>query len=225
MSRPNVAGFVHMLSEPDRSALERVGVIRRYKPGRLVLLEGDRINHFLILREGRVKVCSTTHDSRELVFAVCGPGELIGELSVLGGQDEPRSATVEAIDPLAAQVISSDALVDYLERHPRALLVLTRSIIARLRAADRRRLDFWSYDTPGCVARLLVEITEQHGRETSDGIEMGVALSQDEPAGLITASPESVARSLMSLRRRGLITRGRRSVIVRDLDGSRQFAV
>jgi CRP-like cAMP-binding protein len=225
MSLPNVSGFVRLLSDPDRKALEGVGVLRRYKPGRLVLLEGDRINHVLILREGRVKVASTTRDGREIVLAVCGPGELIGELSVLGGQDEPCSATVEAIDPLAAQVISRDAFVDYLERHPHALLVLTRSIIARLRAADRRRLDFGSYDTPGRVARLLVEITEQHGRKTNDGIEMGVALSQDELAGLITASRESVARSLMSLRRRGLITTGRRSVIVRDLDGLRQLAV
>jgi CRP-like cAMP-binding protein len=225
MSSPNVSGFFRMLSDLDRDALTRVGVIRRYKAGRLVLLEGDRINHVLILREGRVKVSSIMHDGRELVFSVCGPGELIGELSVLSGQDDPCSATVEAIDPIAAQVISRDAFVDYLERHPRALLVLTRSIIARLRAADRRRLDFGSYDTPGRVARLLVEITEQHGRETSEGIEMGVSLSQDELAGLITASRESVARSLTSLRRRGLITTGRRSVVVRDLEGLRQFAV
>jgi CRP-like cAMP-binding protein len=225
MSSPNVNGFVRMLSDSDRRALESVGVTRRYKAGRPVLLEGDRINHVLILREGRVKVASTTHDGRELVLAVCGPGELIGELSVLAGEDEPCSAAVEAIDPVVAQVVSRDAFIDYLERYPRALLVLTRSIISRLRASDRRRLDFGSYDTPGRVARLLVEITEQHGRETSDGIEMGVALSQDELAGLITASRESVARSLMSLRRRGLITTGRRSVIVRDLDGLRQLAV
>jgi CRP-like cAMP-binding protein len=104
------------------------------------------------------------------------------------------------------------------------LLVLTRGLIGRLRAAERRRLDFGSYDAPGRVARLLIEIAEEHGRTTDNGIEIGVSLSQEELAGLVTTSRESVARSLTSLRRRGLITTGRRSVVVRDMEGLRRLA-
>jgi len=40
------------------------------------MLEGDRISHLLILREGRVKVTSTTPDGRELLLAVRGPGDV-----------------------------------------------------------------------------------------------------------------------------------------------------
>lgn len=220
----DLTGFLGRLAGPDRADLERIGSIRTYRPGRFIMLEGDRVGHVLVLHEGRVKVTSSTPDGRELVLAVCGPGELIGEMSALGSQDDACSAAVEAIDPLVAQVISRDAFVDYIQTHPRALLVLTRSIIGRLKAADRRRLEFGSYDTPGRVARLLVEMAEKHGRVTRDGIELGLSLSQEELAGLITASRESFARSLTSLRRLGLITTGRRSILVHDLDGLRRFA-
>ncbi len=224
MTRSDASGFLGLLTPQERATFEALGRLRRYRSGRIVMLEGDRISHVLLLLEGRVKVTSTTPDGRELLLSVCGPGELMGELGALAGENEPCSATVMALTPLVAQVVSTQDFLEYVERHPRVLLVLTRGIIGRLRAAERRRLDFGSYDAPGRVARLLIEIAEEHGRTTDNGIEIGVSLSQEELAGLVTASRESVARSLTSLRRRGLITTGRRSVVVRDMEGLRRLA-
>jgi CRP/FNR family cyclic AMP-dependent transcriptional regulator len=220
-----VTGFVDELSAPDRAALEAVGTVRRYRPGRVLMLEGDRIGHVLILREGRVKVTSTTPDGREVLLAVCGPGELIGEMSALSDREEVCSAAVEALDAVVALVIPREDFVEFVECHPATLLVLARGVVRRLKAADQRRRDFGSYDTPGRVARLLVEMAARYGRETDAGIEIGLPLSQEELAGLITASRESVARALMSFRRLGLIATGRRSIVVRDLDGLRQFSL
>jgi CRP-like cAMP-binding protein len=211
------------LAPSDRAALEALGVIRRYRAGRFVMLEGDRISHVIILREGRVKVTSTMPDGRELLLAVRGPGDLIGELSALDDDDGVCSAAVEAIEPLVAHVIAREVFLDYVQRHPPALVVVARSLATRLKGSDRRRVDVGSYDTTRRVARILVELAERHGHPTAAGIEIGVALSQEELAGLITASRESVARSLTALRRRGFVVTGRRSIVVRDLDGLRRF--
>jgi len=75
----------------------------------------------------------------------------------------------------------------------------------------------------GRVAGYVAEMAERHGRPIDGGIEIGVALSQEELAGYIVASRESVARALMTLRRRGILTTGRRSIIVLDLDGLRTY--
>ena len=60
----------------------------------------------------------------------------------------------------------------------------------------------------GRVAGYLAEMAKRHGRPLDGGIEIGVALSQEELAGYIVgaSSRESVARALMTLRKRGLIT-------------------
>jgi len=52
---------------------------------------------------------------------------------------------------------------------------------------------------------------------------VGLALSQQELAGLIGASRESVARGLAELRRRGLVATGRRTITISDADALRLY--
>ena len=54
-------------------------------------------------------------------------------------------------------------------------------------------------------------------------VELGIPISQEEIAGLISASRQSVARALTTLRQRGFIATGRRSITVRDVAGLRRF--
>ena len=225
MGGPAASGYAEQVPDRDHGALAAIGGQRRYRKGAIVMLEGDHSNFVLLLRQGQVKLTSTTRDGRELLLGFRGPGDFVGELAALAGDGEPRSATVTAMDPLVAQVITAGEFLDYLQQHPSAMLALTRAIIRRLTDADRRRIEYGSYDARGRVARVLVEIAEKHGRPRDHGIEIGLALSQEELAGLVAASRESVARSLTVLRRRGLVSTGRRSIVVRDLEGLRQFAV
>jgi CRP-like cAMP-binding protein len=74
------------------------------------------------------------------------------------------------------------------------------------------------------LATMLVDLAARHGRDTADGVEIAIALSQDEIAGMIGASRDSVTRALASMRSRGLVETGRRSIIVRDLDALRADA-
>ena len=76
----------------------------------------------------------------------------------------------------------------------------------------------------GSFAGVLVDLAESHGRTTPEGVLIDLPLSQEEVAGLISASRESVARGLAGLRDRGLITTARRAITVLDLAGLRSYA-
>ena len=115
--------------------------------------------------------------------------------------------------------LSGDRFRSFLESHPQAGLVLLRAIIHRLRAADQRRTDSGSQGTVGRLAKLLVELAEEHGQPTSTGVDIDIPLTQQELASLIAASRESVVRALRSLRWRGLVTTGRRRITIHDLRG------
>jgi CRP/FNR family cyclic AMP-dependent transcriptional regulator len=214
---------MELLDERDQRALGEIGRRRAYRRGAVLLLEGDHSDHVFVIREGRVKVVSTSPDGHELVLAIRGAGELIGELAALTGDSQPRSASIVALDPLVAQVVPGRDFLEFLERHPRALMIFVRNVIDRLRDADRRRMEFGSQDTLGRVAGYLTEMAEIHGRSANGGIELGVALSQEELAGFVVASRESVARALMTLRKKGIITTGRRSIVVLDVNGLRAY--
>jgi CRP-like cAMP-binding protein len=224
MAASTTGGFISFLGTEERERLRGVGANRRYRKGAVLMLEGDHSDHVFLVQDGRAKITSTTPDGRELLLAVRGPGDLIGELAALDDGTEARSATVIALEPVVAQVISADEFVDYLTRNPRALLAIVRGVVHRLRDADRRRVEFGSYDTLRRVARVLTEFADEQGRPLADGgVELGVSLSQEELAGYVSASRESVARALTTLRRRDLVRTSRRSIIVVDLDKLRRF--
>jgi CRP-like cAMP-binding protein len=178
----------------------------------------------LILLAGRVKVLLGTADGDEIVLAVLGAGELLGEFEAIEGHEDGRAASNVALEPVECRLLTAAEFLDFLDSHARATRLLLRVIIRRLRAADRRRVDSAALDTPHRLARYLVELSESGTDKSAAEIDIDIPLTQEEVATLIATSRESVVRALASLRSRGLVTTARRRITIRDLDGLRQYA-
>jgi CRP-like cAMP-binding protein len=221
MHSPGDRGFLADLDVAAADALRALGRRRHIPAGQVMMLEGSRSDHVLVLKKGRAKVTAALPDGRAALLAVRGPGELFGELSSLDPDGAPHSATVIALDDVNAQVIPIDEFIAFLETHPRVLLTLLRTVIVRLREADRRRIEYGSFDILNRVARVLADYAEAHGVRTAGQLEL--SLTQDELAGIVSASRESVARALRTLREQGLVQTSRRSLLIADPDELRHF--
>src|SRR5678816_1219169 len=92
------------LTDAQRAALVARGRDRRYRRGAFVFHEGDPGHEVIIVWEGHVKVALTSPGGREVVLEVCGPGELLGELSAIDGGT--RSASASALEPCTALLVS-----------------------------------------------------------------------------------------------------------------------
>ena len=221
---PAWGGFVALLDEADRAAFLQAGRPRRYRAGQALLLAGDHSDHVLCLLLGGAKISVDTPDGHELLLGIRGQGDLIGELAAVDAVGSTRSANVVALSALDTIVLTGDEFRRFLRSHPGAAEALAVTLVRRLRQADRKRIEFGSLDTPRRVAHVLVDLAESHGQTTPEGVLIDLPLSQEELAGLISASRESVARGLAGLRDRGLITTARRAITVLDLAGLRSYA-
>ncbi|HWE54291.1 MAG TPA: Crp/Fnr family transcriptional regulator [Acidimicrobiales bacterium] len=211
------------LSAAERAALHGRGVARRYRTGAGLFHEGDLSDWVAMVTSGQVKVSSLTPDGKEVVLAICGPGELLGELSAI--DSFPRSATATAVGPVEVRVVSGQAFREYLATQPGASLTFLRSLSGRLRDSDRRRVEFVALDSIGRVASQLIDLTERYGVDAGDGgRRIDLPITQDELAGLTGASREAVGKALQLFRRKGWVTTGRRTVTVVDPDGLRARA-
>jgi CRP-like cAMP-binding protein len=217
------ATFVDGLDPADRAALLKLGTVRRFRRDAAILLEGDQSDRVLLLREGRVRIVSTSPYGREILLAVRSCGELVGELNVLASEGAPRAATVIALEDVTAQTIAATEFLSFLQDHPKVSLALLRQVAARLRESSGHHVDAGAYDTLHRVARALVELAERGGRVVDGGVLVAEGLTQEGLAGLVASSRETVARALAVLRGRGLIETGRRSIVIRDLDRLRDF--
>jgi CRP/FNR family transcriptional regulator, cyclic AMP receptor protein len=213
--------FSRNLSDDARAALLGAGQLRRYPRNARVFCEGDRSDFVVVILEGRVKVVVTTAEGGESVLGVRGPGALVGELAAFDAGH--RVATAVALEPLHVRLLHADEFRAFVARHPEAAVELITMLIGRLREADRRRAEFGNYDTQSRLARLLGDLAVDQAAGGASG-PVQVRLSQDEIAGLIGASRESVARALAVLRARGAVTTGRRTITVLDVNALTAFA-
>ncbi|SEF36495.1 cAMP-binding domain of CRP or a regulatory subunit of cAMP-dependent protein kinases [Amycolatopsis pretoriensis] len=219
---PSGRGMFAALAPSTVSSLVQVGAERVYRPGDVVVREGESTTFVVLLLEGCVKVTATTADGGRALLAVRGGGELVGELAGLDGQ--PRSATVTAVGRLRTRVIGRAEFQRFLIRHPDAAMAVSRMVAAKLRWSTQRRIDFSGYDVPARLARILVSLVSAYGALTSRGWEIGFPITQPELAALIGAAEPTVHKSLTELRHRKVLDTGYRRMTILDLPALRLAA-
>src|SRR5947207_2933827 len=112
--------FLPALSPEERDALRAPGMVRSFPRGAALFHERQTADRVLVLLEGCVKLSCLSDSGKEVVLAIRGPGDLLGELSAIDG--EPRSATASALEPVQALSLAASDFQRFLEAHPRAAL-------------------------------------------------------------------------------------------------------
>jgi CRP/FNR family transcriptional regulator/CRP/FNR family cyclic AMP-dependent transcriptional regulator len=189
---------------------------RVFRRGETVFRHGDVGNALYFLERGRVKVVVTSEQGEEVLLAVLGPGEVFGELSVFDGQ--PRSATIAALEDTATLMLERGAFQEFVRREPDVALHLLAVLSQRLRTGDTMIEDCAFLDVPGRLAKKLLDLAEQHGQRTPDGVEIQLRLTQRELAGMVAASRESVNKHLAYFRQKGLVKLQHGYLVVRKPD-------
>ncbi|MCO1657346.1 Crp/Fnr family transcriptional regulator [Pseudonocardia humida] len=196
--------------------IRSVGHTRAWRQGSIIFREGEPASSVLLIESGRAKAVLSAASGKQVVLAVRGPGDLLGEFAALDRQ--ARSASIQAVTDLQGQVVTADALVGHLASDPEAALELLRLVVSRLREADLRRLDFGALDTTGRIASYLVERTR---RQRAPG---WLHLTQTDLGQSVGASREATVKALRKLRAAGLVETRRGGVRVIGLDGLSRLA-
>ena len=213
--------FLDCLDAGARAALESLGTRRHAPAGGYLLLEGEAANRIGVIHSGLVKVTVGHPDGYEAVLAVVGPGELLGEVAAFDGGI--RSASASAMTACEIQFVPVTEFERLIEQHPVIAVALVRTLAARLRESDSHRLSSAADGVPRRLARRLLQLGHDHGRLDGESIEIDLAFSQEDLAGLVGASRDAVAKSLRAWREQGFVATRRRRIVLVDPAGlSRQ---
>ncbi|MBI5898919.1 MAG: Crp/Fnr family transcriptional regulator [Rhodocyclales bacterium] len=179
--------------------LMRVAMLRAIPRHTVVLNAGDSTDNIYFVLSGSLKVQVSDEDGREVILSKLGPGELFGEMGVL--DENPRSATVLAVEPSQLVVMGKADFKQCLIDNPDVSLFIMRNLTKRLRMADRNIESLALLDVYGRVARLLLE-----SAETVDGRKVVThKLTKQDIGKMIGASREMVSRVMRDLTAQGLI--------------------
>lgn len=117
-----------IVAELSAQLVERV-----FQPQDIIVKEGEVGDCFYLILSGHVVVLK--HEgAEELVMAEMGPGDGFGEMSLF--LDQPRSATIKAMDEVIALELKRKNFKALLEKYPQMHLQISRLIESRVSLLD-----------------------------------------------------------------------------------------
>ncbi len=115
--------------------LAREAIPRAFDRGDVLMEQGSRGASLFIIRSGIFEISQRRADARVFVFGRIGPGEYLGEISMMSG--DPRPVTVTAIAPAGVLEIPRTSLEALLEQDAALSAALELSVQRGLALLER----------------------------------------------------------------------------------------
>ena len=212
--------FLRQLGPQDADELLRRVRRRRFAKAQPILRAGAAGDDVVVVLSGRVRLVAIGAEQREVVLAIRGEGELLGEMAALGAQR--RTASAIALDDVDAGILHGDEFRAFLRDRPDAALVLIRMLVRRLSESSRDLAALATQDSVGRVAKRLLDLAADHGVPSARGTRIELSLTQDELARWTGATRETVSRALRLMRQLGWVATDHRTITVLDTDALRE---
>jgi CRP-like cAMP-binding protein len=203
------------LPPADRLRIVQRCTRKRFDGRQVVFRQGEPGREMFIVISGRLKASVTSEDGKELSFFIFHENDIFGELALLDG--ERRSATVTAIGPCQLLVLHHADFQQLLKQHQIIGLRLLSLLAGRVRATTSLYESSVFVEIPGRLASKLLELGEEYGVESDDGVLIDLKLSQYELGTLINASRESVNKQLKTWEGQGIIQSNHGKIVLTDI--------
>ncbi|GAA1785500.1 Crp/Fnr family transcriptional regulator [Streptomonospora arabica] len=224
-------GFGGRLPDDAWRKLLQAGATRRYSDGQTIISQGDRDTAVFLLASGTVKITTVRPDGEQVLLALRGPGEALGELSALSGL--PRTATVVAAGGAClTRVLSSDRF-RALAREMGTEGALWQHVVTRQAESEALRAEMATLPSAQRLAAMLLRTVALIGHDVDPApaghggrhaVTIRLGLSQRELGDSVGLSRTSVAAEFARLRSIGVVRTGRRFVAILDVGRLREIA-
>jgi CRP/FNR family cyclic AMP-dependent transcriptional regulator len=208
------------LTDAERAALQARLRRRRYRKGATVFVHGESGRDLHLIESGSVKICMTTADGKEITLAILGPGEFFGELALMDG--EPRSSDAVTMEDCQFLLLERAEFLQFMAEHPSVAHRVIEVLSRRLRDNNELVQDAAFFDVAARLARVILRLADSVGQRDASGITIAKRLTQNDLAGMIGTTRESVNKWLVFYERQGLVERRGGLIRVLNAEGLRK---
>lgn len=203
------------LNTDEIDALLSHGRFEHHHAGEVIFRKGSPGRSMMAVLDGRIRISSTSDSGREVVLAFLNAGEIFGEIALIDGQE--RTADATAMTNCELLVIDHRDFIPFLESHGKICVKLLRILCQRLRRTDGQVEGAMFERLEMKLARALTQLAaDQTGKNPREVISLQV--TQQELAGLVGASRETVNKQLRTWERDGLLGIRKGEIVIRDVE-------
>jgi len=189
----------------------------RIPKGTAVFQQGEEAKAFFVLLHGRLKVVKVTPHGQQVLIRFVNPGDIYGIAKALRREDYP--ATVIAVIDSVTLVWPNEIWDDFMTSHPSLAMNVMQTMGDRLQEAHTRVKELSTEEVEHRVAHTLLRLVAQSGRNTDEGVLIDFPITQQDLAQASGTTFHSVSRILGAWEGAGLVSVGRRKIVVCDVPG------
>jgi CRP/FNR family transcriptional regulator, cyclic AMP receptor protein len=188
--------------------------------GDILFMEGSPATHVVTVVEGYVKLVKHSPSGKEVIVGIGGPGEVLGEISLLDRR--PYDATAVVMTRAVVLRESSERVLREMARDPAMLRSLALLLSVRLRETQATVQRLATERVENRIATLLIKFAERHG--VPGDVALRVPLTRQELADMVGATVETTIRTVSRFIQEGILERRGRRLVITDLDSLKAVA-
>jgi CRP/FNR family transcriptional regulator, cyclic AMP receptor protein len=200
---------------PGEEVRELLKLARRrtFRRGEVVVHQNDPADSLHLIVKGRFAVRVMTPLGEPATLAVCGPGDMFGEMALIG-ENARRSATVEALEEGETLSVHELDFAVLRRAHPEVNDTVIRFLVNEVRVMNERLLEAYYVSAERRVLRRVLELSRLYDVGANGPAE--IPLTQETLAGMAGTSRATVNAVLREAQSRGLVELSRGSTRVID---------
>ena len=204
------------------SAFELVNMSTKVKHNKVkkdeyIYFPEDPSSSIFFLKKGRVKIGSYSDSGKEIIKAILNPGEIFGELSLVGQEKRNDFAIALDKDIIVCSLGISD-MEKMIEANPLIGIKVTKLIGFRLQKIERRFESLVFKDARTRIGDFIIDLGKDIGKEIGKEILVKHNLTHMDMANLTATSRQTVTTVLNELKDQNLIHLERNQFLIRDID-------
>ncbi len=173
---------------------------RRVRRSELIVEQGKKSHALYVILSGRARVVMTDRRAREVILDVLGPGDYVGEISLIDGKS--HSANVQAEVQCDLLVLDHKDFNRCLSENQALALAVIKGLAQRLRKADEKISSLALMDVYGRVAKVLIGMAQPTGPRQ---LLIKDKMTRQDIAKMVGASREMVSRVMRDFEEQGFI--------------------
>ncbi len=147
---------------------------KKFVAGDIVFSEDSEGDGMYIIESGRVRVYKTIQSGdgiKEIELCTLGPKAMFGEMSII--DDNPRSASVQAMEPTTCTVITRKVFEQQLTHIPAWMVSMIKILVTRLRETNdklRNIIEKYGPPAPDDSGRVITVDEDAFGPQFGAGV-------------------------------------------------------
>jgi CRP-like cAMP-binding protein len=199
----------------DDQLFQRFG--REFPAGAVLFREGEPGNEMYVVQQGRVTITKNV-GAVEKILSSLGPGEFLGEMSILN--NKPRSATATCTESSKLLVIDAKTFEAMIRGNAEIAIRMIKKLADRLQEADDQIENLLFADASSRVVHFLATSAE---RAPSGPTGHKIAVVPKELSARVGVKPEQAEEVLAKLVKAGIVAVQPDGFVVQDVSKLHHF--